>query len=103
MNLGICVAPTSSPYWWLLALRAECLTRVTQQTGNHNERSPTATSRSQQKIRTNSLPALRFEPALNQVPPQYRSKQVQSDQYARVPNNGKMFALFDPVIGLVDL
>jgi hypothetical protein len=34
--------------------RAECVTRVTQQTGNYKERSRSATSRSQQQIRTNS-------------------------------------------------
>jgi hypothetical protein len=38
-----------------LALRAECVTRVTRQTGKLNEeRSRTTTSRSQQQIRTES-------------------------------------------------
>jgi hypothetical protein len=30
-------------------------------------------------------------------------KKVQSDQYARVPNYGRMLSLFDPVLGLVEL
>jgi hypothetical protein len=45
MHLGIGIAPTQ--------LRAECVTRVTQHTGNHNGCSRTATSRSQQ-VRTHS-------------------------------------------------
>jgi hypothetical protein len=28
---------------------------------------------------------------------------VQSDQYARVPKHGRMLALFDPVVGLIEL
>jgi hypothetical protein len=49
-NLGYCISPSGR----LRALRAECVTRVTRQTGTLNERSRTTTSRSQQKIRTDS-------------------------------------------------
>jgi hypothetical protein len=48
-------------------LRAEGVTWVTQQTGNHNGRSRTTTSRNQQQLKSerkvNSLPPLRLEPA----------------------------------------
>jgi hypothetical protein len=44
-----------SPSGRLEALKAECVTRVTWQTGKLNERSHTTTSRSQQQIRTESL------------------------------------------------
>jgi hypothetical protein len=41
--------PSGSRRWW-----AECVNRVTQQTVNHNGISRTATSRSQQQVRTKS-------------------------------------------------
>jgi hypothetical protein len=51
--MEIFIAPTQPIRAALItALRAECVTRVTQQTGKFNERSRTATSRSQQQIRT---------------------------------------------------
>jgi hypothetical protein len=49
LNLGMCIAPTQP---FRAALGAESRVWVTQQTGNYNERSRTATSRSQQQIRT---------------------------------------------------
>jgi hypothetical protein len=60
LNLGICLAPTRPFRVGLDAESrvcytgntAECVTWVTQQTGNHNGRSRTANSRSQQQIRT---------------------------------------------------
>jgi hypothetical protein len=43
-NVKICIALTQP---FRAALGAECITRVTQQAGNHNGRSHTGTSRSQ--------------------------------------------------------
>jgi hypothetical protein len=51
-----------SPSERLKALRAECVTRVPQQTGNHNRRSRPVTSRNQREI-VYSLPPLGLEPA----------------------------------------
>jgi hypothetical protein len=46
-KLGICIAPTQ-PYWAALGGSR----RVIQQTVNHNGHSRTATSRSQQQVKT---------------------------------------------------
>jgi hypothetical protein len=53
INLGICIAPTQ-PFRVALALKAECVTRVTRQTGKLNEHLHTTTSRSQQLIKMES-------------------------------------------------
>jgi hypothetical protein len=62
-KMWMCIAPTQPFRTALEALKAECVTRVTRQTGKLNERSRTTTSRSQQQIRTESysLPSLIFE------------------------------------------
>jgi hypothetical protein len=55
MKFGDLYSAYPSPSGRLQALRAECVTRLTRQTGKLNEeRSRTTTSRSQQQIRTES-------------------------------------------------
>jgi hypothetical protein len=45
--------PPTQPYWAALwTQRVLCVTRVTQQTANHKGRSRTATSRSQQQVKS---------------------------------------------------
>jgi hypothetical protein len=50
--MGICIAPTRPTLQGGFKRWEQSATRVTHQTGNHNERSRTATSRSQQQIGT---------------------------------------------------